>query len=337
MSWQSSASINMLKQRARLLQDIRTFFQQRNVWEVETPILSRFAGTDVHLDPLEVGFSGSKHYLHTSPEFAMKRLLATGSGSIFQICKVFRDDELGRQHNPEFTMLEWYRVGFDERQLMDEVSALLVYLQDRIAANSELSEAVSEETSLDGICAENIERLSYRDAFMRYLQLDPFHVSVSDLKEAAYKITDIDLDSDNRDDWLHLLLALGVEPKLGMSGATFIYDYPACQAALAQKGEDEGGNVVAKRFELYVKGVELANGYLELTDAEEQRLRFEQDLCERQALKRKELPMDEKFLAALDAGMPACAGVALGIDRLLMAQLGTRDIKSVLSFSYDKV
>jgi len=318
--WKPSASLTMLKIRARLLQRIRAFFQEREVLEVETPLLSSAAVTDPHIESYAIKHSqhGKLRYLHTSPEFAMKRLLAAGSGSIYQVCKVFRQGEVGRQHNPEFTMLEWYRLGFDHQQLMAEVDSLLREL-------------------LDGyLTLGDTQRLTYEDAFVQYAGLDPHSASIDQL-QAKVKEQGIDvtgLDENHKDPWLDLLMTHVVEAALPRECPVFIYDYPASQAALARIRQDDPP--VAERFELYIYGMELANGFHELADAQEQRQRFVADNQMRAAAGLSSMPIDEDFLAALDAGLPACAGVALGVDRLVMLAAGAKSISEVLAFDTER-
>ncbi|HSD95794.1 MAG TPA: EF-P lysine aminoacylase EpmA [Sulfuricaulis sp.] len=324
--WQPTAALEVLKLRARLLERARAFFSERSVLEVETPVLSSAATTDPALATLATRYTGplfphgSTLYLQTSPEFPMKRLLATGCGSIYQICKVFRDGEAGRLHNPEFTMLEWYRVGFDHHRLMDETDELVTRL-------------LAPTMSLDAP-----ERLSYREAFLRHAGLDPHTASGGDFAAVA-KAHNIGvapelLIQDDLAVWCDLLLTHVVEPMLGQGRLTFIYDYPASQASLAriQPGEPP----LAARFELYLKGVELANGFHELANADEQRARFERQLHARAASGRPAVPMDERLLAALKHGLPDCAGVALGFDRLVMLAAGARTIAEVLAFPVDR-
>lgn len=317
-TWQPSADMATLQARAELLDQVRTFFRQRGVLEVETPLLCSSAGTDPQLQPIVVeaadrSTEGSPRYLQTSPEFAMKRLLAAGSGPLYQICKAFREGDTGQRHNPEFTMLEWYRPGFDEQQLMDEVAQLVAPL----------------------LKLENIPRLSYRQVFCQLLDIDPHQASLEVLKALARTHIELQFDTDDRDVWLDLLFSHLIEPQLQQ--ACFIHDYPASQAALARLAEDEQGTLVAKRFELLVGGMELANGYFELSDAAEQARRFQSDLAKRRELARPDVAVDQHLLAALAHGLPDCAGVALGLDRLLMLQLGLKDIAAVLSFDVSRV
>ncbi len=322
--WRPSTSRRLLLQRAKLLAQLRQFFAARDVLEVETPLLASATVTDIHLASLscrvEVPGGTRRLYLQTSPEFAMKRLLAAGSGPIYQVCKAFRDNEAGPAHNPEFTMLEWYRPGFDHHRLMDEMDELLAVVLE----------------------ARSAERLTYQQVFERGLGLDPHHASVLELQSTALR-AGIDLAGqgpDDRDGWLHLLMSHTLESDLGRGRPTFVYDYPASQAALARVRSDQDakegrGCAVAERFEVYVEGVELANGFHELADGAEQRRRFEADLEQRQASDLDAVPIDERLLAALDAGLPDCAGVALGVDRLLQLSAGVSDLRQVISFPID--
>lgn len=311
----------MLKLRARILARIRQFFAVREVLEVETPVLSVATTPDPHLHSFATRYNGPDtngartFYLQTSPEFAMKRLLAAGNGSIYQICKAFRDEENGRWHNPEFTLLEWYREHFDHIQLMDEVAELV-------------TEALLETCEL-----EAPERLSYRTAFQRYAGIDP-HLADVEALVACAKSHDLSLttnfSAEQIDDWRDLLLTHVVQPCLGKGRLSFIYDYPASQAALARVRP--GNPPLAERFELYFHGIELANGFHELRDPREQRRRFEHALARRRAHGLPNVPIDGQLLAALDTGLPDCAGVALGIDRLVMIAAGVPTMEQVLSF-----
>ena len=324
--WQPAAALEVLKLRARLLERIRAFFSERGVLEVETPILSTAAVTDPMLASLATRYTGPRFprgqafYLHTSPEFPMKRLLAAGSGSIYQICKVFRDGESGRRHNPEFTLLEWYRVGFDHHQLMAETGDLVMQL---LAPTLRLNPP---------------EQMTYREAFLRHTQIDPHTATTSDYAAVAdahgIRVPTGLHQHDDAAVWRDLLLTHVVEPKLGQGQLTFIYDYPASQASLAriQPGEPP----LAARFELYLNGIELANGFHELADAEEQRTRFERQLHTRAAGGQPVVPMDERLLAALEHGLPDCAGVALGFDRLVMLAAGARSVSEVVTFPIDR-
>ncbi len=320
--WQPAASLPALRARARMLARIRAFFARTDVLEVETPLLAAGANPDPNVEslpPVEVAGAG-RLWLQTSPEFAMKRLLAAGSGPIYQIARAFRDNESGRRHNPEFTLLEWYRPGFDHHRLMDEVEALVC-------------EAA-------GLAAGGFERLSYRDAFLRHADLDPFGTDVAALKGTLQELG-VALpeglgpeDADNRDFWLDLLMGEVVGPSLGAIRPCFVFDYPASQAALARVRH--GDTPVAERFELYAKGVELANGFHELDDAAEQRKRFVQDLERRTRRNLPPVDLDQALLAALESGIGDCAGVALGLDRLLMLAHDATHIDQVLAFPADR-
>lgn len=316
--WRPTASLETLRMRARMLARIRAFFAARGVLEVETPLLSQAATTDTHLESLAVPLARERRYLHTSPEFPMKRLLAAGSGDIYQIAKVFRADEGGRLHNPEFSMLEWYRLGFDHVALMDEVEALL---EDALAGSIELAPT---------------ERLSYAQAFERHAGLEPHHADAAACEAAARRLGVAVEGTLHRDDWLDLLMGVVVGPALPRDRFTIVYDYPASQAALARLRRREDGVEVAARFEVFWGEVELANGFHELTDAAEQRRRFEADLARRAGAGQPLVPVDERLLAALEAGLPDCAGVALGFDRLVMLAAQATDIGAVLAFPWSR-
>jgi lysyl-tRNA synthetase class 2 len=315
-TWRPTATLETLRLRARLLNRIRAFFSDRGVLEVETPALSRATVTDPHLHSLATTCRApggpAALYLQTSPEFAMKRLLAAGAGSIFQICRVFRDGESGRLHNPEFTMVEWYRVGFDHHQLMDEV-ALLVNnaLQDRVPL-------------------ANSERLSYREAFERHAGIDPLMADDTSLRACAAGhgiAAPADLDTVG---WHSLLISHVIEPRFAGDRLTFVYDYPVSQAALARRSPTDPR--VAERFEVYLGPIELANGFHELADPDEQRGRFDADNRQRSRSGMAVMPPDDNLLAALDAGLPDCAGVALGFDRLVMIAAGANSIGDIIAF-----
>jgi elongation factor P--(R)-beta-lysine ligase len=313
--WRPTAPWVNLARRAAILRTVRAFFDARGVLEVETPYLSAATVTDLHLVSLATHPSaaeGQPRFLQTSPEFAMKRLLAAGSGPIYQLGRAFRDEERSRRHNPEFTMLEWYRPGFDHHRLMDEMDALLAEV----------------------LGAAPAERLPYRDLFRRELGVDP----ASDPAEAFARVAEeagveppagLDLDG-----LLQLLQGAVLEPRLGHERPLFLFDFPASQAALARVRP--GSPPVAERFEVYVNGFELANGFHELADAAEQRRRFEADRERRAELGLLVPPLDEHLLAALEAGLPDCAGVALGVDRLVMIAVGARSIDEVLAFPFER-
>lgn len=309
MARQPQTTSTILRARAELLHSLRMFFAGREVMEVETPVLASTTVTDPHIESLLVTnpVNPTIGYLQTSPEYAMKRLLCSGSGPIFQICKAFRGDEAGRLHRSEFTLLEWYRPGFSLDELMDEVTELL-------------QEVLKLMT---------VDRISYYQLFQDYLGIDPHRIELNALREFTCSRIDITGSKLDRTDYLQLLLAHEIEPR--MPAALFVYDFPVEQAALARVERDDNDYQVACRFELFVGGMELANGYQELIDAVEQRARFERDIERRQDLGRPLYPIDEDLLAALDCGMPECAGVALGLDRLLMLKTGADSIEEVMS------
>ena len=304
--WRPTASPEAIRLRAKLYHQIRDFFQQRDVLEVDTAILSSAATTDPNIESLQL--AEPPLFLQTSPEFAMKRLLANGSGAIYQIAKAFRAGEEGQRHHREFAMLEWYRPGFDYQQLMEEVAALLQFV-----TNWQL-----------------IEKVSYREIFQQHLGINPHLVENAELTALVHLHTNYQSVDDDKDVLLDLLMSHVIEPQLGQSGLTFIYDYPASQCALAKITYDKTGQLVAQRFELYIRGVELANGYQELTDWQEQEARFARDNLKRRGRGLPEHPMDRQLIAALKQGLPECAGVALGVDRLLLLMLGSQHIKEVL-------
>lgn len=312
MSWTPSAPLRNLRLRARVLAQVRTFFALREVQEVETPLLANACVPDPMIESFPVEYHGPGGertlYLQSSPELHMKRLLAAGSGPIYQICRVFRNGEAGRLHNPEFTLLEWYRPGYDHHRLMDEVDALLQSVLDSVVG----------------------ERLRYAEVFALESGIDdPVHAPLGELQECAAQWC-AEAGTLERDDCLHLIFSHLIEPLLGRGCPTFVYDYPASQAALARRCPDNPD--YAERFEVYVEGMELANGFHELTDAAEQRRRFAADLETRRRRGQPVTPLDEHFLTALDAGLPPCAGVALGFDRLLMLLAGAMEIAEVLAF-----
>jgi len=315
-----SATIEVLKQRSVLINKIRQFFAERNVLEVDTQLISHASVTDPHVMGIpalykEIGASQEKRvYLQTSPEYAMKRLLACGIGSIYQICKAFRQGEVGKNHNPEFTMLEWYRIGFDHHALMDEMDLLL-------------------QTILN---VKPAERCSYAQLFQRFLQINPHTATLLEFQQCAEQNNlKFSLEKTDKNFWLDLLLTHCIEPHIGKEKPVFIYDFPMTQAALA-KIRFEEDPPVASRFEVYFKGIELANGFHELQNAKEQRKRFEKDLLQRSQMGIDPVPIDENFLAALSQGLPDCAGVALGVDRLMMLTLNKNTISEVISFSFER-
>ena len=305
--------------RARLCTLIRAFFTERDVLEVETPILSAAANTEPNIESFSTLFSGHVdagspvRWLRTSAEFPLKRLLAAGVGDCYELGRVFRNGEAGRRHNPEFTMLEWYRLGWDHLRLLDETVELV---RHALAM-------VDREASLVS--------MTYRELFVGSLGIDPFSASIDALRE---RLADIDIDGEGlqRDDWLDLLITHRIQPDFPADRITVIRDWPASQCALARIRHDNPP--VAERFELYLGTHELANGYHELTDPSEQRARFENDNRRRQSRGQRELPIDENLLIALENGLPECAGVALGIERLLMCLSGEDDIRTLLAFAF---
>ncbi len=313
--WRPTASIATLEVRAKMLRSIRDYFAATRALEVETPTLSATAVTDVHLASVEARANNDRRYLITSPEYAMKRLLAAGCGDLWQIGRVYRDGEVGRWHNPEFTLIEWYRIGMDHHSLMSDVERLI---------NAALPAAKQFDRA---------ERVTYRDAVQLHAGVDaledPVAVLVARLESANIDVPR-DLHTD-RDACLDLIMSTLVGPHLGHGRLTFIYDYPASQAALARiRGP------VASRFEAYLDGVELANGFHELANASEQRARFEADLEQRRKRGLPQMPIDERFLSALEHGLPECSGVALGFDRLVMCAVDAKHIHDVLTFPFER-
>ncbi len=307
MTWRPTASLEMLQLRTKLYQDIRNFFADRQVLEVETPILSVASVPEPTIEPLYANYSDkTRLFLQTSPELAMKRLLAAGSGAIFQITKVFRNDEAGRWHNPEFSMLEWYQPGFKQADLIKEVDEFFQTL----------------------LHCGPAECLDYCSVFEQYTGLHPLDTSLTELQKYVKNMQDT--QSLDRDACLQLIISQQIEVKLGQDRPTIIQNFPASQAALARKNIDNPQ--LAERFEVYIQGIELANGFYELTDPIEQRQRFNQDLVTRRKLNLPTYPLDEDFLAALEAGLPDCSGVAIGLDRLLMLITGAKHINEVLVF-----
>ncbi|MBL4584384.1 MAG: EF-P lysine aminoacylase GenX [Pseudomonadales bacterium] len=338
--WRPAASIENLQIVARMLQNIRAQFQHWGILEVSVPCISSAASPAAHLDSISVAApthtpvptptldhqadaQNNRHFLQTSPEFFMKRLLCSGSGPIYRIGPSFRQAEVSPRQNPEFTMLEWYRPEWHYVQLMDEVEQLVLSI---------LAEA-------DVLGEANIEQLSYRDLFLEYTQLDPHQADLSQLIQCAsntlgYQQSE-SLDAisggQSRDQWLELIYSGYILPKTS-ERCLSVFDFPKGQAELAETGVDPHGNPIAKRFELYIKGIELANGYQELTDATELQRRFEQWNTQRQTLGKATMPIDHRLLAAQQHGLPFCSGVALGVDRLAMSLIGTTNINDVLAF-----
>ena len=312
-SWRPSASLVNLKLRAKILTQIREFFAARGVMEVETPVLGQFTITDRHISSLAVPTPDGHYYLQTSPEYAMKRLLAAGSGCIYQICKAFRAAENGQRHNSEFTILEWYRLGFDHHQLMDEMSELLRIILAVPAA----------------------ERVTYTELFQKQINLDIHACSDNKLRELIRQAGWVNGEGSSeldRDTCLQILMTHRIEPHLGWESPIFIYDFPASQAALARL--NPSNPAMAERFELYINGIELANGFNELTDPVEQEQRFLRDQQQRLDSGEAAPVIDPRLLSALKQGLPDCAGVALGIDRLIMLAACASHIDQVLAFGW---
>jgi elongation factor P--(R)-beta-lysine ligase len=314
--WQPGASLEILHRRAELYARIRHFFANRNILEVETPILASSCAPENGIDPFVTHYHGSNSrplYLQSSPELAMKRLLAAGSGAIFQLTHAFRNGEAGRWHNPEFSILEWYRPDFNQDLLMNEVAEFLCEVADFPPAH----------------------RCSYRHLFQQTLHFDPLDIPLAKLRALVYQKTAYNADQTDRDTCLQLILSHCIEPSLGFDAPVMVYDFPASQAALARLNPHDPQ--VASRFEVYFKGIELANAFHELTDPIEQRQRFEKEISFKNQENTIYSPLDERFLAALEAGLPDCAGVAIGIDRLLMLITNSKTLDEVLTFSIERI
>ena len=331
--WQPGAPMQALRLRAALNAQIRRFFAERQVIEVETPVLSVAGNTDPNIASFHLQFGGRTdgaprtRWLRTSPEFALKRLLAAGVGDCYELGRVFRDGEAGGRHNPEFTMLEWYRVGYDHRELILETAALF-----------------DAALALVGLRARLVE-VAYHDLFRAQLGIDPHTASDAQLRGALGDVA-IDPDGLSRDDWLDLLMTHRLQPSFAADQLLAVYDYPASQCALARVRAQETGLHVAARFEMFLGSLEVANGYHELADVDEQARRFDGDARLRSQRGESQggqaegeirsPPRDARLLAALAAGLPDCAGVAVGVDRLLMAMLGTDRIAEVLAFDFGR-
>lgn len=320
-SWQPNATIETLQKRAALLALLRQFFATREIYEVETPLLNEATVTDPFIESIPAyfkvrGHDYTKMFLQTSPEYAMKRLLAAGSGSIYQITKAFRQGDVSPLHNPEFSMLEWYRLGFDHHQLMDEVNELLKLI----------------------LKVNDAAKISYKVLYEEKLNIDPHTISLAELKELAI-VKNLPIDEESKksithkNGWLELFFSHFIEKEIGFSAPIFIYDFPIFNAALAKIRQDES-LPCASRFEVYYKGIELANGFHELQDSFEQQNRFSNDLAFREQNHFEKVPIDTAFIEALQAGLPNCSGVALGLDRLFMLALGFSSLQEVMSFSF---
>jgi lysyl-tRNA synthetase class 2 len=290
-----------------MLAALRTFFKKRHVLEVDVPIVSRLASVDAHIDLVGAEVLGAPAWLHSSPEYAMKRLLAEGIGDIYQLSHVFRDGELGARHNPEFMMIEWYRVGMSFDHLIEETCDLI-----RLFVGKRPHEIIS-----------------YKEAFRRYVGIDPFHAPRAELQKCVP-----DILCNDREELLHAIMGMKIEPELGKEGLTVLAYYPPSQAALAKTQVVEG-ETVAERFEIYCEGIELANGYHELQDPQEQLRRLEEANELRRAMGKNTLPIDMRFIKALEKGLPECSGVAVGFDRLMMLRHGERKLEEVMPFIFD--
>ena len=321
-----SATLDVLRLRAKLLAFTRRFFDEAGYFEVDTPILSHERVIDPNIEPFVVPWSASERlFLQTSPEFAMKRLLAAGADAIYQLGKVFRHGELGRLHNPEFTMLEWYRVGDTHHEQMDFVEKFVTAFVGEVEQYS--------ATPHSPLPTHHFERLTYDQAFERHAGSKVLARPTPDIVALARRLgvsAPESLLPNDRDGWLNLLLAERVEPQLGHDRPTFVFDYPASQAALARV-RGEGLTAVAERFELYAHGIELCNGYHELTDAAALRARIQRDA----AVSEKFIPEPSRLLAAMERGLPASSGVALGFDRLLMLSFGLDSVRQVIPFPFE--
>ncbi|MCK9181369.1 MAG: EF-P lysine aminoacylase EpmA [Fibrobacteraceae bacterium] len=316
MDFRPSCDLETWKARLALTEKIRQFFASRSVLEVHTPVLSRASGTDAHLDYFET-LGNPPRYLMTSPEFHLKRLLAAGFGDIFEIAHAFRLDEVGEKHNSEFEIAEWYRVGMPVEALMTEVEDLC--------------------SEILGFKVE-AKRTRWKDAFLNYAEVDPLTADASAFRDALkhHRIPDVEgSDQFTKEDWWDYLMVTVIEPRLGRNFPEFLMDYPESQAALARTYVNADGDKVAKRFELYIRNMELCNGYEELVDPSEQRRRFEADVAWRKQNARPVPRVDERFLAALESGMPAASGVAVGLDRLFMLALKKKKIEDVILFMDD--
>lgn len=312
--WWPTASLATLRQRAQVMAQIREFFRLRHVLEVETPVLTLSGSTELHLAQFrtEPDDTGTTYRLNTSPELAMKRLLAAGYGDMFQISRVFRANEQGHRHEAEFSLLEWYRVGFDMRALIQEVAELMqCLLQNRLT--------------------QEMRFVTYREAFVEALGVDPLTADLAELQQCYAQRRGQAPPRVGLQDMLDLLMSLEVEPRFEPAQLTFVTHYPAAQASLARL--DPADSRVAERFEVFAGGLELGNGFFELADAEEQSRRMQQENQQREAAGRPLIEPDAHFLAALHHGLPECAGVALGVDRLLMLITGKPHIQQVKSFS----
>ena len=318
IEWKPGASLEALRCRAKLMAQLRDFFAGRAVLEVDVPLLAKSTVTDLNIDSITASVGLADAFLQTSPEYFMKRLLAAGSGDIYSVGKAFRDAEIGRKHNPEFTLLEWYRCGWDDHQLMQEVVDLVALLID----DPHRSPAP-------------VTKLTYYECFTNVMGFNPHRAELHQLRTIASQVASGDWFDQSRANCLDLIFSLRVEPAMP-AGIVVVYDYPQCQAALAQISKDHHDDRVSRRFEVFLDGAEIGNGYLELTDPNEQIARFNEDIDRRDEVNRPSVQVDEKFVASLIHGLPACAGVALGVDRILMNILQAQTIDQVLTFAWPR-
>ncbi len=322
--WRPAAAFAALRLRAALNARVRSYFAAHGVIEVETPVMSVAGNTEPNIASFTVDFSGRTkgapptRWLRTSPEYPLKRLLAAGFGDCYELGRVFRNGEAGSRHNPEFTMLEWYRVGWDHRQLAEETAAVINLGLDLVGRHAPLV------------------HVRYRDLYFGQLGLDPLTATDDELRNALGDGVMMDPRGLLRDDWLDLLMTHRLQPAFEDGRMLAVHDYPATQSALARLRDDGDGTPVAERFELYLGTLEVANGYHELTDASEQGARFQRDGRIRQSRADTVPPTDQRLLAALEHGLPDCAGVALGVDRLMMAMLRTQRIADVIAFDFSR-
>lgn len=308
-AWAPTASLGMLKKRAQLYTQLRRFFEQRQVMELDVPALSPFSVTDVQLTPLSLSCKPVQ-YLQTSPEYYLKRLISRYPVCCYSLAKAYRGEEAGPRHRSEFTLLEWYRIDFDDERLMAEVKDLFQFLVPDIP----------------------YRKLAYADLFIQHVGVDPHRAALEELQRLSGQLTSYTGTELGRSECLDLLFSFVIEPKLG-EGLTIVFDYPQCQSALARLAKDSQGRTVAKRFEVFCHALEIGNGYWELCDAQQQRQRFENDNAQRAKRGLTQREIDPRLMAALEAGMPACAGVAIGVDRLLMALNNCQSIADVISFA----
>lgn len=336
-----TAALPILRIRAEMLEWTRKFFGQHGYWEVETPLLSHDVCVDAWLEPfrVEVGTDGRTQnmYLQTSPEFGMKRLLAAGADAIFQVTRAFRQEECGPLHNPEFTIVEWYRVGDTYHQQMDLVEQFVLGFHQHASQTGLSIERLTASEQMGQCFNTPFNRMTYEEAFRQATGQSVLAMSAPELQSIA-RSCDIhgpaSLEDDDRDGWLNLILSERVEPMLAAQGAVFLYDYPASQAALSRISDHNPA--VAERFELYIRGIEICNGYQELTDARELKDRQSEQAERRRQARLPALPEDNRLIQTLEQGLPECAGVALGFDRILMSAFRMTSLRDVMAFPLER-